>query len=221
PLPLGMRASPLQKPAPETRDDWRRFWELFSADKKLNDSEISELNHIKLRLRDLHQALEREEKRKAEDLRMKVQIRLSELGIDDERSDYIVHRDDYKRGTEKEREYIRLHRNFLFRTYDNRCGKCANDSNGLDIDHFFFSKNEGGCFQMRHRSGFYVNNAIPLCESCNRSKSDRHYRAFFSPHDLLRVMELNAKLNDRLNQSKITLFKKLSWQEAARLSYGD
>jgi 5-methylcytosine-specific restriction endonuclease McrA len=182
--------------------DWKRFWELFSAKRELTDDERAEMARLKLGLQQMHARLMNEEKRKAEEFRRAIQIRLSEVRISDNRSDYLVHREDYKRGSDKERDYLRQHRAALFRTYDNRCAKCSDDSNGLEIDHFFFSKNEGGCFEMLHRDGFKVNNALPLCETCNRSKGDRSYRHFFSQYELLRVLEFNAKMNERLNQNK-------------------
>jgi 5-methylcytosine-specific restriction endonuclease McrA len=185
--------------------NWKRFWNLFISYEDLNEQDRAELMRLKRELQEIHSSLEREERRKAQELHRAIQVRLSRLGINDDRSVYIVHRGDYKRGSEKERDYIRQHRNYLFRIYDNRCSKCGNDANGLDIDHFFISKNEGGCFQMLHRDGFIVNNAIPLCESCNRSKSDRDYRSFFSQHDLIRVLELNSQMNLRLNQERVKL----------------
>lgn len=183
--------------------DWKRFWALFSSEEQLSDIEKNEMIKLRKELREIYFELEQEEKRKAEELQRAIQTRLSRLGINDDRGVYLVRREDYKRGSEKERDYLRQHKNFLLRTYDNRCSKCGNDSNGLDIDHFFISKNEGGCFQMEHRDGFMVNNAIPLCETCNRAKSDRDYRSFFTSQDLLRVLEKNAKMNERLNQGLI------------------
>ncbi len=186
--------------------NWRRFWDLFSSEQELTQAEKEEMTHLKLKLREMHSYLENEEKRRNERLRIAIQVRLSELRISDNRAHYIVHRDDYKRGTDKERDYIRMHRNFLYRIYDNRCGKCSNDQNGLDIDHLFFSKNEGGCFEMLHIDGFKVNNAVPLCESCNRSKSDRDYQTFFTPHELIRVLEKNIIITERLNQNLVHKF---------------
>lgn len=183
--------------------DWKRFWELFSTKRELTEAERAEMARLKEALRDFHQRALQEEKKKADEFRRAVQSKLTELHISENRSDFFIHREDYKRGSDKERDYIRLHRNYLFRIYDNRCAKCGNDSNGLEIDHFFFSKNEGGCFEMHHREGYRVNNAIPLCESCNRSKSDRSYRSFFSSYELLRVLKFNAKMNERLNENKV------------------
>ena len=190
--------------SPSQHYNWKRFWDLFSTKRELSAEEKVELAELKTKLHEIHKALETEEKRRATELRRLIQERLSELKISDDHRDYIVLRDDFKRGSDKERTYVRLHRNFLYRTYDNRCAKCGDDSNGLDIDHFFFSKNEGGCFEMLRRDGFRVNNAIPLCESCNRSKSDRSYKHFFSEQELILTMEKNAKMNDRLNQTKLS-----------------
>jgi hypothetical protein len=65
---------------------------------------------------------------------------------------------------------------------------------------------------MHHRDGFLVNNALPLCERCNRSKSDKHYRAFFTPQDLLRILENNAKMNEQLNEKKLSKYKRPAGQ---------
>lgn len=212
--PTTPKTTPLfRAPNPALQFDWRRFWSLFSSETELSSDEKLELARLKTQLHNLHLEMQKEEKRKNDELHRAIQSRLRQLGMNEEPNAYIIQRGDYKRGSEKEREYLRLHKNFLYRIYDNRCSKCGNDTNGLDIDHFFISKNEGGCFQMQHRDGFVVNNAIPLCETCNRSKSDKNYRSFFSQYDLLRILERNAKMNERLNQTKIAVVRTKAFAE--------
>lgn len=129
--------------------------------------------------------------------------RMKAVKISDNRHDYRILNNDYRRDNSKERQYRKVHKNALLRLHDNRCVKCHDDENGLDLDHFVFSKNEGGCFMMEHKDGFLVNNAIPLCESCNRSKSDKSYLDFFSEEQLLEIFEKNVEMTKRLNDKHL------------------
>ena len=133
----------------------------------------------------------------------KFQQSLNMVAISDDRSQYIIENSDYKRGTPKENHFRRAYKLTLLSTFDNRCAKCSSNDNGVDIDHFVISKNEGGSFIMRHRDGHLVNNAIPLCQSCNRSKSDIRANQFFSQEELLVIFEKNVKMTTALNQSPI------------------
>jgi 5-methylcytosine-specific restriction endonuclease McrA len=141
-------------------------------------------------------AKEQEEARKLAEF----EERLSKAEISDNRHDYVISNKDYKRGLPKERDYTTKHKASLFRLYDNRCANCGDDENGLEIDHFVFSKNEGGCFAMKHKDGHLVNNAVPLCKSCNASKSDEPYKDFFTPEKLLEIFEKNVEMTKRLNK---------------------
>lgn len=120
-----------------------------------------------------------------------------------ERDDYIIERDDYRRGNPKESYYRKTFCLYLLDAFSNSCAKCGSKENGMDIDHFIFSKNEGGCFMMRHCEGYLINNAIPLCQTCNRSKSDESYKSFFSESELLTILERNILMTKRLNQRLI------------------
>jgi hypothetical protein len=51
-----------------------------------------------------------------------------------------------------------------------RCVLCGDNKNGLDLDHAILPKSRGGNFVLRLITGQIVLNAIPLCQSCNRSK---------------------------------------------------
>ena len=56
---------------------------------------------------------------------------------------------------------------------------------------------------MKHSEGYVVNNAIPLCQTCNRSKSDNDYKSFFSESELLAILEKNVLMTRRLNAKSI------------------
>lgn len=90
----------------------------------------------------------------------------------------------------------------LLKIYDNKCANCGDSSNGCDLDHFVFAKNEGGNFIMKHRDGYFVNNAIPLCQNCNRSKGDQDYNNFFSEEKLLELFTKNAEMTKLINERK-------------------
>jgi len=45
-----------------------------------------------------------------------------------------------------------------------------------------------------------VNNCIPLCRSCNSSKSNKDFREFFSEEEISRIMEISQSLNAYINE---------------------
>ncbi len=132
-----------------------------------------------------------------------LEARLSSVRISDSRADYLISNDDYRRGTLRENFYRKTFLLPLLSAFGNRCANCGTTENGVDIDHFVFSKNEGGSFAMLHRDGFWINNAIPLCETCNRSKLDRSYRDFFTPERLLDILERNVEMTKRINAAEV------------------
>lgn len=142
-----------------------------------------------------------EEQQRELAMRKKQEEAIATLRVSDERADYIIEKDDYKRGNRKERLYRKMFKLPLLGSFDNKCAKCCRNDNGVDLDHFFMSKNAGGCFIMRHVSGHLVNNAIPLCETCNRSKSDKPYGQFFSAQELIRLFEISATMTKQLNEA--------------------
>jgi hypothetical protein len=127
---------------------------------------------------------------------------ISKVDISDSRDAYIIENDDYRRGNAKENYYRKAFQLSLLEIFGNRCAKCGSNDNGVDLDHFFLSKNEGGSFIMRHREGHLVNNAIPLCQSCNRSKSDKSYRSFYSTPQILGIFQRNAIMTKMINDKK-------------------
>ncbi|MBU6230082.1 MAG: hypothetical protein KGQ93_10360 [Cyanobacteria bacterium REEB459] len=128
--------------------------------------------------------------------------KLRELGVSTNRQDYVISNEDYKRGNKRESEYRKKYLLSLLNLYDTKCVRCGRMDNGLDLDHFFLSKNSGGNFSLLHRDGYLVNNAIPLCQSCNRSKGDRPYDHFFDKDQILFLFTKNREMNFLLNQLK-------------------
>lgn len=128
---------------------------------------------------------------------------VSSMSPSSDRNNYLIENDDYKRGNPKEGFFRKTFSLHLLDTFDNSCAKCGDKENGVDIDHFIFSKNEGGCFIMKHKDGYLVNNAIPLCRTCNRSKSDNHYKSFFTDEELLSIFQKSLLMTKRLNERPI------------------
>lgn len=133
-----------------------------------------------------------------ESLRLKAELK--KVLVSTDREDYIIREIDYKKGNGREHEYRKKYVLRLFSLYQNQCAKCGRQDNGYEIDHFFISKNEGGNFSLHHKDGYFVNNAILLCRSCNSSKSDKPYNAFFSDEEILYLFTKNREMTLLLNQ---------------------
>jgi hypothetical protein len=58
----------------------------------------------------------------------------------------------------------------LLELFENKCANCEAQGDGVDLDHFFFPRSRRGCFIMRQKDGWPVNNAVPLCWRCNRRR---------------------------------------------------
>lgn len=114
------------------------------------------------------------------------------------RKDYIIMMDDYRRGNPIESYYRKKYFMILLEHYNNKCAKCYSN-HSICLDHFVFSKNEGGNFILNSIEGYFINNAIPLCQSCNSKKSDLSYLAFFNSEELVRLFEINKELTLILN----------------------
>jgi len=114
--------------------------------------------------------------------------------------EYIILEEDFLRNSPKEISFMLKHKALILSMYGNRCAACKTSTNGIDFDHYYISKNRGGCFQMQHRNGYLVCNAVPLCVSCNRSKGDRHYSTVCSREQSKFIHELNQVLTKIVNQ---------------------
>lgn len=124
------------------------------------------------------------------------------VSISDDRHDYKISKKDYKRGNKVDNEYRKKYFLTLLHHYKNKCGKCGDMQNGVDLDHFIFSKNDGGNFALLHKDGHLINNAIPLCKSCNRSKGDRSYKIFFTKEEALDLFTINNEMTTLINSEK-------------------
>jgi hypothetical protein len=121
------------------------------------------------------------------------------LHFSDQIKDYAISIQDFKRNNEWEQNYRKEHLLTLLKLFDNKCAKCGNMNNGIDLDHFFISKHDGGNFAMKEKSGRLINNAIPLCRSCNREKSNKNYIHFFPISNLLDILEKNNIMTNKIN----------------------
>jgi len=123
--------------------------------------------------------------------------------FDDNIQNYIIKDSDFKRENRIDRNYRKKYKLTLLNTYDNKCANCERSDNGFDLDHFFIPKSSGGNFILKRQDGTLINNAIPLCETCNRSKSNQYHRNFFSERKLKSIIKNNYKLSMLLNGANI------------------
>lgn len=121
----------------------------------------------------------------------------------DSAQDYVIDPiEDKSRDNFKEYFYKREYRKYVFNQFGNRCANCKyNYRRFLQMDHYFMPKIRGGNFKMLHKDGYYVNNCIPLCMYCNKRKSARSRRSFFTPEKLLYIDSVNKKITNLLNKN--------------------
>ena len=124
--------------------------------------------------------------------------KIKSSGFSHDRTHYIFMKDDYRRGNPIENYYRKKYFMTVLEHYHNKCAKCSSNQ-AVCLDHFVFSKNEGGNFVLNSVEGYFINNAIPLCQSCNSKKSDLSYLDFFSVQDLVHLFKINEKLTIILN----------------------
>lgn len=118
-----------------------------------------------------------------------------------ERQQLIIRDSDFSRENEADRTFRRVYLLRLLALYDNACGICGSRENGLDLDHFFVPKSQGGNFVLIRTDGLRVNNAVPMCESCNRAKGNRDWRKVASDERLKLILSRNAEVNKLVNQT--------------------
>lgn len=58
-------------------------------------------------------------------------------------------------------------------------------------------------FIMRLRDETLVNNAVPLCQTCNRSKTDMSYKDFYNRAEVAGLLAKNAVLTSMLNENTL------------------
>lgn len=128
---------------------------------------------------------------------------LKEVAVSTDSDDYQLIHDNYERNNTVDATYRKKMLLTMLALFDNKCAKCHDMSNGLDLDHFFLPKMNGGNFALYHNDGYWVNNAIPLCQSCNRSKGARDFKSFFSGDEILHLFTLNQELTKKLNEENV------------------
>jgi 5-methylcytosine-specific restriction endonuclease McrA len=84
-----------------------------------------------------------------------------------------VEEEDYERNNEVDRNFVKKYKLRLLGHFGNKCACCGRDDNGVDVDHYFIPKAKGGNFILKLSDGRQILNAVPMCESCNRSKGKR------------------------------------------------
>lgn len=92
----------------------------------------------------------------------------------DNPSDYVLDQNSHKRYTAREQGSRRAYVLKLLKAFDCRCAVCQADDNGVELDHFFIPKCRGGDFVLTEAATKRKRlNAVPLCMTCNRDKSQR------------------------------------------------
>lgn len=119
----------------------------------------------------------------------------------------IVRGEDFSRDSKVDRYYMKNFRDTLAKKFEGHCAKCGEGMARLEFDHFLVPKSRGGVFAMRHKDGYFVNNCIPLCRSCNASKGAKEAIDFFEHSELEHILKLSAALNADLNR----VFADFAW----------
>lgn len=122
-----------------------------------------------------------------------------QVNFSDRVEDYVISTNDFKRNNETDAKYRKQYFLLLLDVFNNKCANCDDNANGIDVDHFFICKKQGGNFILNHKDGSFINNAIPLCKTCNRSKSDKDYIVFFTSAKIFEILDKNKIMTDRLN----------------------
>lgn len=118
-----------------------------------------------------------------------VAIHQASIGITCDPSHYIITPPDYRRYNSVDSSFnMKLYLPVL-RAFDCRCAICGADSEGIEMDHFFLPKAQGGNYILtRAVDDAQVLNAVPLCISCNRRKSASSISAMNIPLDQMNVI---------------------------------
>lgn len=112
---------------------------------------------------------------------------------------YHISSQDYSRSSSLDRHYQKHFAFALTQAFGGLCCKCGEGMRQLEFDHFWLPKSEGGNFLMRSKQGYYVNNCIPLCRSCNASKGARSFLKYFAKIEVEKITEKSQSMNAYLN----------------------
>jgi len=150
----------------------------------------------------------RAKKRKEEEIR-KANVIKDKIGmlvkneLDLSPENYIIVPEDYSRDSRIDKYYKRNFSKLLSRAFNGHCCKCGEGMVQLAFDHFWFPKSRGGNFLMRHVEGYYINNCVPLCSSCNSSKGNKEIHEFFDLSEIKEITKRSQSINSEINASMV------------------
>jgi 5-methylcytosine-specific restriction endonuclease McrA len=117
-------------------------------------------------------------------------------------SAYTIKARDYKRNNADERYYRQRWILPLLSVFDCKCALCGSSEDGFELDHFWIPKTLGGNFLLRLKnSNKFVNNGVPLCQTCNRQKSES--TLIVSDAKKHRIHNLSRELTIEINNEDI------------------
>lgn len=119
----------------------------------------------------------------------------------DRREELKISPEDFERDTPAEKQYLYKYRTTILRAFDNRCAICLAHDKGIEMDHHYICKADGGTFGLAHRTGVIINNAVPLCVPCNRRKKDKSYKLFCSKADIERIKRISSSITQYINMT--------------------
>ena len=123
----------------------------------------------------------------------------------DHRAEFYILPEDFERDTPAEKLYLYKYRAVIMMAFSNRCAICLAHDKGIEMDHHFICKVDGGTFGLKHRNGIIMNNTVPLCVPCNRKKKDKSYKLFCSKEQIARIRHISDLLT--LHVNSMTLLK--------------
>ncbi len=110
---------------------------------------------------------------------------------------YILTHESYKRESSLDRHFRHQYLFQLLSIYNCRCAVCQSQHKGFHLDHHWLPKSYGGEFILTLKiTGEQICNAVPLCSTCNISKSDN--LNWSSPADTF-IANTNRKVSAIIN----------------------
>jgi 5-methylcytosine-specific restriction endonuclease McrA len=107
----------------------------------------------------------------------------------------LIRNKDYKRGNPLDNLIRSKWNQVIQAAFAGRCFICGVSSD-LTIDHLWLPKNEGGNFVMCVReSALLMSNLLLLCRSCNAAKGEAPVERFFSPDQMIELVDIQKLLS--------------------------
>lgn len=105
---------------------------------------------------------------------------------------------DFKRNNDLDFFFEKRFKSKLFEIYENECLFCQKKNN-LHVDHFFIPKSKGGNFILKTYNGLLFNNAVLLCETCNKKKHAKSFLEFREKIDFDKLKQRQISMNKVIN----------------------